>query len=85
MAVCDNLYGNRKEWNELHSFLVQTHPEWIDQYMRDQPESEEEVRICYIANIQGWLIENCPLVWVKERLSDNFDVQRMICGKAHHE
>jgi hypothetical protein len=85
MAACDNLYGTKKEWQELHDFLFQTHPEYIKKYMRSQPEHEGEVRICYIADIQGWLIKNCPLVWVKERLSDNFEIQKIILGKAHHE
>lgn len=85
MAACDNLYGNRKEWFELYAFLALTHPEWIEQYMGEAPEEGEEVRICYIADIQGYLIENCPLEWVTERLNDNFNIQRFICGKAHHE
>jgi hypothetical protein len=86
MAACDNLYGNRKEWNELHAFLFQTKPLWIEKYMRKQPTEEDgEVRICYIADIQDWLIENCPLVWVQDRLKGNFDIQRLILGKAHHE
>jgi hypothetical protein len=84
MAACDNLYGNKKEWEELNAFLYEHKPEWAF-YMRSKPEGEEQVRICYIADIQGWLIENCPLKWVKERLEEDFDVQRMICGKAHHE
>lgn len=85
MAACDNIYGNKKEWKELHAFLYKTKPEYIKQCMREEPKDDEEQRICYIADIQGWLIENCPLEWVKERLNDSFDVQRFICGKAHHE
>lgn len=85
MAACDNLYGNRTEWKELYDFLMKTHPDWVKKYMRDQPLHDEDVRICYIAEIQGWLIENCPLEWVHEKLKDNFELQRLICGKAHHE
>lgn len=85
MAACDNLYGNRKEWNELHDFLVNTRPEWVDKYMYRQPEDDVEVRICYVASIQEYLIQNCPLTWVHDRLNDNCDIQRMINGKAHHE
>lgn len=86
MAACDNLHGNRAQWNELREFLMQTHPEYITQYMREEPkEDAQEQRICYIASIQEYLIENCPLAWVKEQLIENFQTQRMICGKAHHE
>ena len=85
MAACDNLYGNKKEWNEFHDFLSQTHPEWIEQYMYSEPEEGNEQRICYIASIQGFLIENCPLDWVKEKLNENFFIQRAILGEAHHE
>jgi len=85
MAACDNLYGNRKEWQELHDFLYRTKPEWIKRYMRQQPNQDEYIRICYIADIQEYLIENCPLEWVRERLNENFEVQRIICGRAHHE
>ena len=24
MAACDNLYGNKEEWKELHDFLLET-------------------------------------------------------------
>ena len=85
MAACDNLYGNKKEWQEFHDFLAPIRPKWVKKYMRSQPQGDDEVRICYIPEIQGWLIENCPLDWVKERLIENFDVQRIICRKAHHE
>ena len=85
MAACDNLYGNAKQWQELYEFLSQTHPEWIDLYMHDRPEGEQECRICYVAEIQEFMNENCPLPWVKDKLNENFDVQRMILGRAHHE
>jgi hypothetical protein len=86
MAACDNLYGNTKQWNELHAFLVKTHPEWINLYMRRQPgEDESEIRICYTADIQKWLIENCPFEWVKNQLDENFVIQKFILGKSHHE
>lgn len=85
MAACDNLYGNLKEWLEFRDFLFENNPHAL-YYMRPRPSSEElETRICYIPDIQEWLIDNCHLVWVQERLNENFDVQRMICGKAHHE
>jgi len=85
MAACDNLYGNKKEWKELHDFLAKTNPKWIKLYMKNEPEGDEEERICYIADIQGWLMKNCPLEWVKERLEDNFSIQTLICGKPHHK
>ena len=86
MAGCDNLYGNSKEWKELYDFLVgKKRKKWVKAYMKPQPQGDEKVRICYIANIQGWLIRNCTLEWVQTRLNDNFDIQRMLLGKAHHE
>lgn len=60
MAACDNLYGNKKEWIELRDFLLDNYPKaaW---YMNHKPQLEDvHVRICYIADIQEWLIENCP-------------------------
>lgn len=85
MAACDNLYGNKKEWEELRDFLLENNPKAF-YYMNPKPiEEDEEVRICYIPDIQAWLIKNCPLKWVQERLNENFDIQRMICGEAHHE
>lgn len=84
MAACDNLYGNEKEWKELNKFLKKNKPEFLI-WMRDKPQKGVEVRICYIAEIQGWLVENCKFDWVQERLNDNFLIQSAICGKAHHE
>lgn len=86
MAACDNLYGNRKEWKELYDFLVEKkRKKWVKAYMKKQPHGDEEARLCYVANIQGWLIQNCTLAWVQQRLNDNFDIQRMLLGNAHHE
>jgi hypothetical protein len=86
MAGCDNLYGNRKEWNELHDFLKKTKPEYIKFYMKEEPgENIDETRICYIADIQGWLLKNCPFPWVQERLKECCFVQKAILGEAHHE
>lgn len=84
MAACDNLYGNSEEWQQLHDFLSSNKPEYL-RYMREKPEHDGEIRICYIADIQGYLIKECPFDWVKERLDDNFIVQSMICGMPHHE
>jgi hypothetical protein len=85
MAACDNLYGTKKEWIELRDYLFDNNPSALV-YMKQKPLSElDEVRLCYIPDIQGWLIENCTLTWVQERLNENFDIQKMICGKAHHE
>lgn len=85
MASCDNLYGNSEEWLELYYFLKATRPYCIVRYMRDRPAGKEAERICYIADIQGWLIKHCKLKWVQDELQDNFEIQRMICGNAHHE
>lgn len=85
VAACDYLFGNKKKWQQLNDFLNQKQPEWIEAYMREKPEGDDEVKICYIANIQEWLFVNCPINWVQEQLKENFEIQRMICGKAHHE
>ena len=85
MAGCDNLYGNLHQWRELFDFLRKKKPEYLE-YMKAQPSRMGKmVRICYIAEIQGWLIDNCPFEWVKEQLEENFLIQSMICGKPHHE
>lgn len=86
MAACDNLYGNFDEWNELFIFLYENKREYL-MWMKPPPipDGIDITRICYIAEIQDWLIENCPLQWVIEKLNQNFTIQRIICGKAHHE
>lgn len=86
MAMCDNLYGNSKQWQELHDFLSKNQPEDLHWMREDKPDPKSgEVRICYIAEIQEYLIENCPLPWVQEELEGNLRIQRFILGKAHHE
>lgn len=85
MAACDNLHGNASQWEELHDFLSTHNPEYL-KYMRPKPSTgDEAVRICYVADIQKWLLDNFHAEWVKEELEENFAVQRMIVGKAHHE
>ena len=84
MAACDNLYGTPKKWKQLYQFLQNEKPEYLI-YMKEKPKGHKTVRICYIADIQKWLIENCPLIWVQKELNVNFSIQRFILGKAHHE
>lgn len=84
MAACDNLYGNLEKWEELNIFLTEKKPEYL-KYMYKKPNFGQEVRICYVADIQDWLIKNYPKSWLKQELEENFSVQRMILGKAHHE
>ena len=72
MAGCDNLYGNKEQWNELYEFLVKTKPEYIKLYMTSEPENGEIKRICYIPAIQEFLIKDCHLKWVQEKLNDCF-------------
>lgn len=84
MAACDYLHGNAEQWQELHDFLSKESPEDL-RYMQPMPKHECGGKICYIASIQNWLCENCPLEWVKNELKDRFLVQRFILGKAHHE
>lgn len=89
MAACDNLYGNQKEWIQLRDFFYENYPRGLT-YMYIKPKihsdnTDDHVRICYIADIQYYLIEHCQLEGVKERLEGNFAVQSMILGKAHHE
>ncbi len=85
MAACDNIYGNLKRWEELYTFLENNKSEYL-KYMREKPHVlNGDVRICYVADIQKWLLENFKSDWLKEQLEDNFEVQRIILGKAHHE
>jgi len=85
MAACDNLYGNSEQWLELYYFFKSTRPKYIVRYMRDRPIDNESTRICYVADIQGWLVKHCNLDWVQRELNDNFEMQRLILGTAHHE
>jgi hypothetical protein len=83
MAACDNLYGNREQWQQLHQFLSDSKPEYLI-YLKEEP-SDDEVctRICYIPEMQQWLLHNCPIAWVHEELETNMKVQEFICGEAH--
>ena len=82
MAGSDNLYGTKEEWKELRDFLKKNQPYFLG-YMYGEPLGEQ--RICYTAEIQGYLYEYCPLLWVKERMKNNFMVQIMTLGQPHHE
>ena len=85
MAACDNLYGTEDQWHELFDFLYDYKAEYLKYMKPCQRGSEDNFRLCYIADIQGWLVKNCKLKWVQEELNDNFAVQTLICGKPHHE
>lgn len=75
MAACDNLYGTLKEWIQLRDFLFEHNPAAL-KHMKPKPdECDGEVRICYTADIQDWLIVNCPFKWVQKRLKLNMGIQ----------
>lgn len=84
MAACDNLYGNFDQWLELFDFLRENKREYL-MYMHRPPMDGQEYRICYIAEIQEFLLENFKAEWAQEKLNDNFDIQTLICGQPHHK
>lgn len=83
MAACDNIYGGKKEWKELYDFLKRKKPEYLI-FMKEKPKRKGKYRICYIADIQGYLFKRCHLKWVNKKLIENFNIQTLICGKPHH-
>lgn len=84
MAACDNIYGTFEQWVELFEFLKENKSEYLC-YMRTPIADGEVHRICYSAEIQKFLKENFKPDWAQEELDSNFDVQRIILGKTHHE
>ena len=78
MAYIDKIYGTRKQWNQLHAFLVQTHPEWIKKYMYPEPddESEESPISNFSKEADMWLLKNCPLKFVTNRIKEQYEMDQ---------
>jgi hypothetical protein len=76
MAYIDKIYGSKKQWNELHVFLVQTRPELI-RYLYPQPqeESNDYPLSNFPKKADMWLLENCKLEFVIKRIKEQYNLE----------
>jgi hypothetical protein len=69
MAAIDKIYGSPQQWEELHSFLLENNPDFIER-MYPKPRSGVGPISNFDTWQDEWLFKNCPLDWVEERLCE---------------
>lgn len=81
MAYIDKIYGTKKQWKQLRDYLIKNNlAHWTEQ-MSTNPCSKGEVVIANFYKFQDiYLIQNCPLDFVQNRLkeqySKDYDIHR---------
>jgi len=73
MAAIDKIYGSRKNWIDLWDFLHDHKPQYIKK-MHSIPEKySRDSKIAHFDDWENkWLIENCPLKFVRKRLIEQY-------------
>lgn len=72
MAYIDKIYGSRGQWIELEQFLKNNKKSFLN-YLYPCPKEEsgnENPLSNFTLEADMWLIENCPLDFVQERLKE---------------
>lgn len=74
MAAIDKIYGSKGQWIELDKFLRKHKKhEWL-KYLRTMPNNDsfDNPISNFPREVDMWLMDNCPLDFVQERLKEQY-------------
>ena len=73
MAAIDKIYGTKKQWQQLRDWLEKHKPDALCYMYKKPPNSCGEYPLSnFPSEIDYWLISNCPLDFVQERLQEQY-------------
>jgi hypothetical protein len=77
MAAIDKIYANKNQYDEFYLWCKQNKPEALD-YFYKWPNEWDDGQDHPITNfpewIDKWMLENCPLSWVIEKIKDQYNL-----------
>jgi len=78
MAAIDKIYGTEEQYAELKLWLQNNKPSAIKYlYMEGGWMNNEERPISnFPTRIDKWLLKNCSIKWVQERLREQYGLKR---------
>lgn len=76
MAAIDKIYGSNDQYDEFYEWVGSNRPEIIKHfYPRDDFKPITNRPITNLPEKDDmWLLENCPLGWVTDRIKDQYDI-----------
>jgi len=74
MAAIDKIYGTQKQWIQLYSFLKKSRKYQYLKFLYPSPtpESLDAPLSNFSEEADIWLIQNCQLDFVKDRLKEQY-------------
>ena len=72
MAAIEKIYGTAEEQDELRGWLEDEHPEFI-RFLYPRPEAKGPISN-FSLEADGVLYLTCPLPWVRERISEQYNL-----------
>lgn len=85
MAAIDKIYGTYRDHVELYDWMKKNKPEYC-QWMRKPEdlshlyENEERSISNFPESVDMWLLNNCPITWVTDRIKQQYGLTRI-----HHK
>ena len=80
MATADKIYGTREQHKEFYEWCEENFPPAIHQFY-DADAMDKNSKIIPLTNfsyeIDLWMIENCPIEFVQDRLKEQYDYDKL--------
>jgi hypothetical protein len=71
MSIVDKIYGTYTQYSELWSYCKKNKPTALNYfYQRDPFYDQDKIMVISLfpEEIDKWLLKNCKIEWVKERI-----------------
>jgi len=77
MASIDKIYGTQDQYDELKNWLTTNKEEALKYIYRREDTDRPEVRSIsnFPEEIDMWLLENCSLTWVTDRIKEQYNIE----------
>jgi hypothetical protein len=76
MAAIDKIYGSKKQWKEFHAWATKNRPSILPYFYT--LDSGGNPKYGPITNLDEeddmWLLKNCPLTFVTDRIKDQYNL-----------
>jgi hypothetical protein len=74
MAGIDKIYGTKEQWEELFRYLAINRPQYCKFLYSPWGSTGEPMMISnFPVYADRWLWKHCPLLWVKDRLKEQYN------------
>jgi len=76
MALIDKIYGTQGQYIELEKWLDNNRPDYKRYlYPKDGYDKEDRPISNFSGKTDKWLLDNCPLTWVTDRIKWQYGIE----------